>query len=223
MNGYIIHLPNSELSVNQSNKTADDLKTIGINPILFEGCTKDDAWQEFINLDFKINNIKRFGGGNVDSELGTFISHYRLWERCFREGKNIIIFEHDASLIKPFDIKELKSFDGDVLNLGKPNWGNRVWEGVGLYKRNINNLKTETDWEKEKWYSESNEDWLFGAHAYLVTPIGAKKLIDSANKNGILPADVMIRLDVVSISDLLPHPFEQRKNISFIQRKTLDN
>ena len=65
------------------------------------------------------------------------------------EGKNIIIFENDASLIKPFDIKELKSFDGDVLNLGKPNWGNRVWEGVGLYKRNINNLKTETDWEKE--------------------------------------------------------------------------
>ena len=42
------------------------------------------------------------------------------------------------------------------------------------YKLNINNLKTETDWEKEKWYSESNEDWLFGAHAYLVTPIGAK-------------------------------------------------
>ena len=48
MNGYIIHLPNSELSVNQSNKTADDLKTIGVNPILFEGCTKNDVGKSLL-------------------------------------------------------------------------------------------------------------------------------------------------------------------------------
>ena len=56
--------------------------------------------------------------------------------------------------------------------------------------------------------------WLFGAHSYLLTPVGASKLI-KAIKVGILPADIYIRQEIVTIHDLLPHPIEQLSGFTF--------
>lgn len=41
--------------------------------------------------------------------------------------------------------------------------------------------------------------WYEGARAYLLTPAGAKRLVDWISDNGALPADVAIGLDVVDI------------------------
>lgn len=42
-------------------------------------------------------------------------------------------------------------------------------------------------------------EWYEGARAYIIQPQGAKKLISWAERNGALPADVAIGLDVVNI------------------------
>jgi GR25 family glycosyltransferase involved in LPS biosynthesis len=42
-------------------------------------------------------------------------------------------------------------------------------------------------------------DWWEGSHAYFITPIGAKKLVDWANQYGAWPSDVMIGTKVVKI------------------------
>lgn len=42
-------------------------------------------------------------------------------------------------------------------------------------------------------------EWYEGARAYLISPIGAKKLVDWVDENGCLPADVVIGKDVVDI------------------------
>ena len=138
MKGYIIHLPKSKLSVDIATETKKHLESLGIDVSLFDGCDKYDVWQEFIDNDFKINDITRFGGGFVDSEIATFISHYRLWEKCIQLDTPIFIFEHDVELRYYSDnyfLKDIESFDEDLLNLGSPNWGTRVWEGDGIEKR----------------------------------------------------------------------------------------
>ena len=66
---------------------------------------------------------------------------------------------------------------------------------------------------------DCNTQWLFGAHSYLITPQGAKKIIEDVKSNGILPADISLNQDVLDIHDFLPHPFIQRGNFTLIQRK----
>jgi len=207
MKGYIIHLPKSKLSVDIATETKKHLESLGIDVSLFDGCDKYDVWQEFIDNDFKINDITRFGGGFVDSEIATFISHYRFWEKCNQLDTPIFIFEHDVELRYYSDnyfLKDIESFDEDLLNLGLPNWGTRVWEGDGIEKREASDNK--------------DVKWLFGAHAYLLRPSGAEKLIFDVKENGILPADLFLRQDVIDIFDLLPHPFKQKETFSLIQR-----
>jgi GR25 family glycosyltransferase involved in LPS biosynthesis len=42
-------------------------------------------------------------------------------------------------------------------------------------------------------------DWWEGAHAYIISPKGAEKLINWTLKNGILPADIMLGTDILDI------------------------
>jgi GR25 family glycosyltransferase involved in LPS biosynthesis len=225
MKGYIIHLPKSKVSVDEAKKTQHDLKVVGIEPILFEGCDRYDVWQEFIDNDFKIKNITRFGGGYYSSEIATFISHFKLWKKCLELNENIMIFEHDAMLIKSFTIDSIQNFNEDLLNLGKPNWGKRDWDiedDNNFKKRKVctecfEEYNSDVDWAPDM--CDCNTQWLFGAHSYLITPQGAKKIIEDVKSNGILPADISLNQDVLDIHDFLPHPFIQRGNFTLIQRK----
>ena len=104
MKGYIIHLPKSQKSLDSALSIKLELESIGIEPHLFNGCDRYDVWQEFIDNEFTIQDITRFGGGYVDSEIATFISHYKLWKKCVDDNESIIIFEHDANIDLTFDI-----------------------------------------------------------------------------------------------------------------------
>jgi GR25 family glycosyltransferase involved in LPS biosynthesis len=42
-------------------------------------------------------------------------------------------------------------------------------------------------------------DWWEGAHAYILKPTGAKKLINWANVNGVLPADWMLGTEILNV------------------------
>ena len=161
MKSFVIYVDTSD----KSNKSAkytqsifkDNLK-IDIN--LFKGINTDNVWQTFIDSDFNILDIKRFGGGSIDAEI-----------------KN------------------------------------------GIHKRLICKEKHNTYqvWHEEKGLCHCDTMWLFGAHAYLLNPSGAVKLVE-ATKLGILPADVYIRTDLLDIYDYLPHPIKQNEEFTLIQR-----
>ena len=48
--------------------------------------------------------------------------------------------------------------------------------------------------------SPATGHWWGGAHAYIITPVGAKKLLDWTNRWGANPADIMIGDNVVDIA-----------------------
>lgn len=101
--------------------------------------------------------------------IGCFLSHYFLWKLCVEKNETIGIFEQDVVFHKPFANNVVFS---EVLRLDRP-------------KRDGTDFGTGIWWE--------------GSHSYLVTPLGAKKLIDWAHNVGAFPSDIAIGTNVVDI------------------------
>jgi GR25 family glycosyltransferase involved in LPS biosynthesis len=63
-------------------------------------------------------------------------------------------------------------------------------------KKFIDVLKLEKLKQGKKY---AGGDWWEGAHAYIISPTGAKKILAWIDKNGALPADWMLGTDIVDI------------------------
>lgn len=233
---YIIYLPESKKSSASAKLVEKSLNEsiVYVDVNLHEGVDRYQAWQKYIDSGFRPRDIGKFGGGKIDAELGVFYSHYSLWEKAIELDRNIIILEHDAifnndkaiTYKNTLDSKVLLNFDGDILNLGSPNWSFkpwsptgwlRPWKGQGIKKRIVCDKFHIPDVPDGEVPCFCDTNLLYGAHAYVITPLGARKLVRSA-KDGILPADIFINQDVVTIHDYLPHPAIQRNEFSLIQR-----
>ena len=117
----------------------------------------------------------------LNTEIGCFLSHYKLWEKCIKINKPILILEDDS--IVDFKLYEekviLKDLEKcDILFLG--------FRDLGIE----NNLENKS--------SDYNNNLLklgkhcVNAHAYCVKPESAKKLIQFAKQNYIIPVDNFI-------------------------------
>ena len=133
----------------------------------------------------------------LDNCIAAFLSHYCLWNECIKRDETIIILEHDAVIREP-----IRTFPFiDICNFGKPSYGKyNTPPTLGL-----NPLTTKR--------------YLPGAHAYGVTPNGARKLIEQA-KIHARPTDIFINLDVFpTINEVYPWPVECVDNFTTIQNK----
>jgi GR25 family glycosyltransferase involved in LPS biosynthesis len=125
--------------------------------------------------------------------VGCFLSHYRLWKMCVELNETIGIFEQDIEFKK---INNNTIAFADVLRFDKP-------EKIGK------------DYGTGVWWE--------GAHAYLLTPAGAKKLLDWTHRHGAYPADVMLGTGVVDIQfnlDNLIFLNMQSRKFSLTSQKT---
>ena len=215
MEAHIIYLPKSKHSVDLANRALKNLKeTLDIDGRLFEGTDRYSVWQEYIDYHLKLK-INSFGVGKIDSEIATFLSHYKLWKKCLDNSKKFLILENDSLFTENVNIDTLLNFNGDLLNLGLPSWKNNM-----IKDKNQNPAISWLD-KKDGIFNRKEKnnytDCLYGAHCYVLNPSGAKKLIDNID-NGIEPADIYLNMDRVDISDLLPHPATAFNDKSFIQR-----
>jgi GR25 family glycosyltransferase involved in LPS biosynthesis len=126
----------------------------------------------------ELNILPRFEKISMDKPgvQGCFISHWQLWNKCVELNCPIIILEHDSVITQSINVLP----KGDLLKLHK------------LIKA------------KEHWGCPDSEagTWTVSAHAYLITPVGAKKLLDFVKSNGAIPADVIIGDKVLNYNHL---------------------
>lgn len=113
-------------------------------------------------------------------EIACFYSHYSLWCHCILMNEPIIILEHDAIILKPYEKHK--------------------------YKNSISYLGHEdqlTDTPNGYDVSIEGYDFTFirGAYAYSIDPYCAKNLVAHTIKEGICrPVDVTMRSDYFSIN-----------------------
>ena len=131
----------------------------------------------------------------LENCIAAFLSHYSLWKKCIEDDETYTIFEHDAYVVQP--ISDSLIFN-KVVSLGKPSYGkyNLPSFGVGplMSKR-----------------------YFPGAHAYRITPAGARALVEQARRHA-RPTDVFLHVDTFPfLQEFYPWPVEARDSFTTIQ------
>lgn len=130
--------------------------------------------------------------------LSAFLSHRRLWEWCYHNNEEVLIFEHDAVVT---DYIPDVPYRG-VLSYGHPSYGKWVTPST----LGVNKLVS--------------KQYLPGAHAYRVKPAAAKVLIETAQTHAG-PTDLYIRNELFDfVEEYYPWPVVVKETFSTIQNET---
>ena len=130
-----------------------------------------------------------------DNCIGGFLSHHSLWKKCIKLNEPIVIYEHDAVLVG--EIPSLHTFD--ILNIGKPSYGKFNTPSFIGYGSLI------------------SKPYFPGAHAYRITPAGAKLLVEEALFSAG-PTDIYIHSNKFNLGEYYPWPAEARDSFTTIQK-----
>jgi len=197
---YVITMQGEAISENLAKECVESAEKFGIKPEIFPAIHGKDInvqWYKHNLKDFKFNQrIKKINPGMV----GCLISHLSLWKKCIELQQPILIFEHDAIVIREIPHSIIAKFE-DVCNL---DWLSRRTtdydrqvqinrgDNVHLY------MKKRPPYSGLELYNKSH---IKGAHAYIIKPQGAQKLVDFVWASGALAPDVVIN----SVSCLLTY------------------
>ena len=131
----------------------------------------------------------------LENCIAAFLSHYSLWKKCMEDNETYTIFEHDAYIVQP--INDSLIFD-KVVSLGKPSYG-----GYNMPSFGVGPL--------------TSKRYFPGAHAYRLTPAGARVLVEQAQRHA-RPTDVFLNLESFPfLQEYYPWPVEARDSFTTIQ------
>ena len=165
IDGYKINITNTQ---NNQSFLGESLKGVKLNPDVnyIINCLNDGSTQ----LHF-------YGWNATPGELGCWCSHYILWSNVATTKENVIIFEDDMF---PLNIKTFNSQMMDFVNHLPESFD------VGFMDFNhiVEGKKTKLD--DNPLISVPNIKFsAWGAHAYVISPKGANKLLAYPSYNEI--------------------------------------
>jgi GR25 family glycosyltransferase involved in LPS biosynthesis len=174
MKNFIICLSSYSKSIAMAQVALESGRQYGWQIELFEGVdgSKVSEDQLLKQWGLKINTDNKKCQRQMAERPGVrgcFLSHWSLWHKCVDFNKTIGIFEHDVEFLK------------------SPVFTDQCYDVLKL----VEGFDERRPMPAGVWYE--------GTRGYLVTPAGAKKLINWALINGCLPSDIAIGKDVVDI------------------------
>lgn len=201
MISYIITMLNNSKSVNASKKCTESAKQFGYYPIIFKAITpEDDPIKIFEKDNLPIDKFKidsRYS--RLEPAMCCFLSHRELWKLTIKKNQAILVLEHDAIFKNKIPNEVVFS---NFVNVGKPSYGNyRTPKREGIYEL----------FSKQGGY-------LPGTHAYVVSPDGAKQLLNYA-QHSPAPADLFLNKDNFPwLQECYPWPVEADDSFTTIQK-----
>ncbi len=159
-----------------------------------------------------VRSLRLYGKPMLDTEIGCYLSHYRLWKRILHEGTTTALILEDDIDIDPvlpgliqdlcacpdWLVVRLHSMRARVLDPRRPTFHGRniaaLRDGAGLFR-----LRTHT----------------LGAAAYLIRAEGARRLL-AYGERIVLPIDqTMDRFWENGIAPFVVRPFPVRQRAEF--------
>ena len=134
MKHYVIYLPAYRASREMANHALESGIELGWDVELFEGA--DGQQQDLGTFDLHANaqDAKCRDMMARPGVQGCFISHWQLWNQCYRSGQPIGIFEHDIEFVKPYEPVEFEhilKLEGFDRKKGRP--AGEWYEGARAY------------------------------------------------------------------------------------------
>jgi len=126
-------------------------------------------------------------------EVGCFLSHWQIWNKCIEKNEPIIVLEDDAILTDRFNMEEIESLPYDFVYLG--------------YKEMGEKIKIDDTFSKPVY-----PYWTL---AYMIRPEAARVLVNNEAKRNILPVDeylptMMKKLNVAGYTDNVVVPVSRQ-------------
>lgn len=169
---FVIVVKGHELSEKVGKMCLESGLNLGWNTELFEavdGRTMSVEDLTSFGLRLDMTHKKQIRQMKRPGVLGNFLSHWKLWHLCIELNEPIGCFEHDV-IFKAPPPADILDFD-DLLKLDL--------------------IRVQKPYGTGECYQ--------GAHAHIIKPSGARKLIDYSYKNGVMGADIMIGTGVLDI------------------------
>jgi hypothetical protein len=212
MKAFVITLKDNESSVRLSNKCLESLEENGYDGEAFDAHCGQESSEYLASYNVKpISNpeVPYFHLYNqwtsVTGTIGCFASHFNLWLKSMTLNESIIIMEHDAKILRPWDNFHWK----DILHLD--------WEG-SIRRRNMRGLydsydRVMSDSVFRMGFSPGEAAGVISMncnYAYAIKPHAAKILVNEAVTNGWFAADRFIREPLVLIETIHPKVAEEQ-------------
>jgi GR25 family glycosyltransferase involved in LPS biosynthesis len=206
---FIIRKSGDELSERLSTECVESAAKFGIVAEKFDGvyANHDEIMAEHGVFCFpKMKEVKKQNLGFK----GCFMSHYLLWKKCIELNEPIIIFEHDALMIRPLPENILDLFTHHCIldyAIHDPNYEDILAKEGPFIVKHFPRIH-----DNKPSISKINNCHVRGSHAHIVTPLGAQTLLESVKKFGHLASDATVNqlyTEFVTI-DPIPvrcHPF----------------
>ena len=120
--------------------------------------------------------------------VACFLSHYLLWKRCAEQDEPLIVLEHDAIFIKPFDETAFMKAECDIISLNDPRGATRKSMD---YHEKIQQRPQEVQ-PVPRIDKPEVPQGLAGNSAYIIKPSGARKMIKLVKEFGAWPNDAIM-------------------------------
>ena len=173
MKSFVITIKDNPRSVESAKRCIESGKKVGCAIRMFDAITpKDNPMRLFENEGLNFRDIDEKYSRTMNC-AAAFFSHYSLWKKCVQMNETFVIFEHDAVLQDKVPTVPFKY----VMNIGHPSYG----------KFNTPSMFGVNPLTSKRYFP--------GEHAYMVTPQGAKKLVNEAKNGFPRTTDLFLNLD----------------------------
>lgn len=155
----------------------------------FMGSTKlkwTYPWEGFIQDPVTGLVLSAYQTRNPKARISCFVSHYTLWIECMVQKENFLILEHDAQFIRK--LPELPIEDGWIVGINNPMGATRK---AKLFHDTVQSNLAEIQ-DAPLIDHIKVPQGIAGNSAYIMTPGGARKMIDRVKQVGCWPNDAIM-------------------------------
>lgn len=215
MKGRIIYIKGHEGSEKQAQTAYESFVSFGWDVELVEGIVPDTLDESEFDYPLieggRLHDMKRKGESKYYIKKSCISNQIRLWRDCVDTNTTMAFIEHDAVCVAPpikYEVDELLCLNLDYAF--KPPSVLANYPHLSSYQPEMTISPKPLDSNYPLVYYKQNRykgyPMIAGTCAYAVSPKGAKRLLESAEKYGIDQSDFFINTHNVKIGYLTPSP-----------------
>lgn len=212
MKAKIIRLAKDKNSSELADDCITQAKKFNLLVEKFDALDGEEATEFFAKENISRLNMKM---RDTPGLRGCVASHIILWKECVRHNVPYLILEHDGYMIR--ELPNIESHQFDVIKLDNKNPYDEHYS---------TDVETNYDNELISYSSKVTKKGPYGgygigAYCYIVTPIGAKKLVEAVHTNGWLKPDTQLGMKLLDIKTFNNSIFRLHPKFHWLNIKSL--
>ena len=194
MKTYVIYMSNNEFSLKMTKDAIKSLQEFNIDYELFDGVVGREGVHILESFGVKPSaHVAREHW--TDGTIGCLASHYLLWDKCADQDESFLILEQDGVLIRdPREIIDQIEFACHLDAFLPFNNGNKdpEYNHFEEYNKSMSvYVPGVSEHPNNKFYGSNKitGNVFRGTYGYIITPKGAKAVLNFINNHGAFPSD----------------------------------